>query len=78
MCVELRLSEYKKNKKLIYFFKKCMSASILNPQREKVAMTVYSCIMRTFVIYRFVQNFSPKKAPLRFRNRSDHNIKTDY
>jgi hypothetical protein len=54
-----------------------MSARILNPQREKFAMTVYSCIMKTFVIYRLVQNFSPKKAPLRFRSRSDHNIKTD-
>jgi hypothetical protein len=54
-----------------------MSARILNPQREKVAMTIYSCIIRTFVIYRLVQNFSLKKAPLRFRSRSDHNIKTD-
>jgi hypothetical protein len=55
-----------------------MSASLLNPQREKVAMTIYSYIMRTFVIYRLVQNFSPKKAPLRLRSRSDHNINTDY
>lgn len=54
-----------------------MSARILNPQREKFAMTIYSCIMRTFVIYRPVQTFSPKKAPLWFRSRSDHNIKTD-
>ena len=33
-----------------------MSARILNPQREKVALTVYSCIIRTFVIYRLVQS----------------------
>jgi len=54
-----------------------MSARILSPQREKVALTMHSCITRTFVIYRLVQSFSPNKAPLSFRSRSGRNIKTD-
>lgn len=57
-----------------------MPARIRNLQREEVAMTIYSCIMRTFVIYRLMQDLvqiSKKKAHLRFRSRSEHNIKTD-
>jgi len=36
--------------KIFFFFEECMSARILNPQREKVALTIHSCIIGTLVI----------------------------